>query len=87
MARVGAVQICPEWKPQTLTERGDGLVDVGVVEDDAAPLPPELEQHPLHGLAARLEDAGADRGAAGELTMSTSLEFDERLAHLGPRSR
>ena len=45
---------------------GDGLLQVGVVEDDVGGLAAELQRHPLHGLRGHLGDPLAGAGRAGE---------------------
>ena len=57
IARVGAVQIWPEWNVHTEPIIDDRGLDVGVVEHERRALAAELEQQPLHRATADLGDA------------------------------
>src|SRR5581483_6111335 len=62
---------------------GDGLVEVGVVEDDGGRLAAQLEGDAPQALAAQRRDALAGGGAAGEADLVDVGVGDEVLAH-GP---
>ena len=89
MARVGAVQIWPEWKRPRRADAADGGLDVGVVEDEARTLAAELEEEALHRARPRLGDAHADLGRAGEADHVDvrSTRRARRRARLRRRSR
>ena len=51
--RVSAVQVWPELRKHVADAVGDGLLEVGVVEDDVGRLAAELEGDPLDRLRRR----------------------------------
>ena len=77
-ARVGAVQIWPEWKDQVEPMQPTAPAMSASSKTRQAPLPTELEEEPLHGGGPRLGDPDPDVGGAGEETMSTSGESPGR---------
>src|SRR5207249_2954460 len=67
-------------------QRGDGRVDVGVVEHDARAFSAELQQEALHRLRAGLGDPYAYAGAAGEADHVDVGRLDQRGTGFGTRA-
>ena len=61
IARVGAVQIWPEWNVHVEPIMPIAVLRFGVVEHQRRTLAAQLEQQALHRAAADLTDAHADR--------------------------
>ena len=66
---------------------GDGLLEVGVLEDDVGRLATELEGDGLHRLRRQLAHALARAGGAGEGDHVDAGVSCDRLAHDGPGAR
>ena len=67
-------------------DRADGDIEVGVVEHERGALAAELEQQPLHRLAAGFEDALADGRRPGEADHVDVVRLGERDRRLRARS-
>ena len=85
-ARVGAVQICPEWKAQVEPMAVTHALDVGVVEDHGRALAAQLHQQALHGRRAGGGDPLAHRGRSGEGDHVDVGEWSGPRPARGPRS-
>ena len=87
IARVGAVQIWPEWNVHTEPIIETAVLHVGVVEHERRALAAELEQRALHRAPADFGDAHADAGRAGERHHVDVAALDERLTGRRASSR
>ena len=79
IARVGAVQIWPEWNVHTEPIIGTAVFTSASSNTSAGALAAELEQRALHRAPADFGDAQPDAGRTGERHHVDVAALDERF--------
>ena len=87
IARVGAVQIWPEWNVHTDPIIVTAVFTSASSNTSAGALAAELEQRPLHRAAADFGDAQPDPGGTGERHHVDVAALDECLTGCRASSR